>query len=349
MNPVTVPFFISHQGCPHTCVFCDQRIISGSNGALLTAEQIIERIGLWRATSGDRSLEVAFFGGTFTALPEEIQACLLAPLQPLLEVGTVGSVRISTRPDCIDADHVSWLSKKGVRTIELGVQSMDDTVLAESGRGHTAADTLNAIRCIKSEGLTVGAQLMPGLPGDTPTSSLASLEKVLSAGADFLRIYPTVVLQGTELARRYAAGTFVPLSLDRGVSLCKMLLQRAMQVCVPVIRIGLQADHGLNTESVLAGCWHPALGQLVRSQLYYDLVKRFVSPGQSATVCCHPARQSDVIGMKRSNLRSHAERGVQMQVVPDVALNRDEITIQTENSTVTYSIVSDLHYSIHEV
>ncbi len=106
VKPVTVPFFISHQGCPHTCVFCDQRTISGANGTLPTAEQIRARIDLWRSTAGDRPLEVAFFGGTFTALPEEIQAELLAPLQPLLETGTLDSVRISTRPDCIDADHV---------------------------------------------------------------------------------------------------------------------------------------------------------------------------------------------------------------------------------------------------
>jgi histone acetyltransferase (RNA polymerase elongator complex component) len=349
VKTVTVPFFISHQGCPHTCVFCDQHTISGASGVLPTAGQILARIDLWRSTAGDRPLEAAFFGGTFTALPEEIQAELLAPLQPLLENGTLDSVRISTRPDYTDLDRVAWLSERGVRTIELGVQSMDDTVLAESGRGHSAEDSLNAIRCIKRLGLQAGAQLMPGLPGDTPTSSLASLEQVISAGADFLRIYPTVVLQGTELARRYAAGEFIPLPLDRGVSLCKLLLQRAMKADMPVIRIGLQADHGLDAESVLAGCWHPALGQMVRSQLYADLVRRFVSPGQPVTVYCHPARLSDVVGMKRINLLGQVERGVQMQVVPDVTLKKEELTIQTEDSKATYSIISDLHYSIHEV
>jgi histone acetyltransferase (RNA polymerase elongator complex component) len=349
VKTVTVPFFISHQGCPHTCVFCDQRTISGASGVLPTAEQIRARIDLWRSTAGDRPLEVAFFGGTFTALPEEVQAELLAPLQPLLENGTLDSVRISTRPDYIDADRVAWLSERGVRTIELGVQSMDDTVLAASGRGHSAAESVNAIRCIKSRGLSVGAQLMPGLPGDTPISSLASQEQVISAGADFLRIYPTVVLQGTELARRYAAEEFIPLPLDRGVSLCKLLLQRAMQADIPVIRIGLQADHGLDAESVLAGCWHPALGQLVRSQLYADLVCRFVPPGQRVTVYCHPARLSDVMGVKRSNLQRQAERGVQMQVVPDVVLKREELKVEIEEISTIYSVIKDLHYSIHEV
>jgi histone acetyltransferase (RNA polymerase elongator complex component) len=349
VKQVTVPFFIRPQGCPHTCVFCDQRTISGANGTLPTAEQIRSRVGLWRSTAGGRPLEAAFFGGTFTALPEKIQSELLAPLQPLLESGTLASVRISTRPDYIDSGRVTWLSERGVRTIELGVQSVDDGVLAASGRGHSAADSLAAIRCIKNGGLQAGAQLMPGLPGDTPAASLSSLEQVISAGADFLRIYPTVVLKGTELARLYGVGEFIPLSLDRGVNLCTLLLHRAMQVGIPVIRIGLQADSGLDAGSVLAGCWHPALGQLVRSRLYADLLTRVVPPGGRVTVYCNPARMSDVVGMKRVNLQRQAGRGVQMQVVPDASLQQEELWIQGGDSTVTYSIISDNHYSIDEV
>ena len=349
MKPVTVPFFISHQGCPHTCVFCDQHIISGASGALPTTGEILARIELWRTTAGRRSLEVAFFGGTFTALPIEAQAKLLMPLQPLLANGTLDSVRISTRPDCIEAAHVKWLLSRGVRTIELGVQSMDDAVLASSGRGHSAAESLDAIECIKSHGVRVGAQLMPGLPGDTPVSSLYSLEQVIAAGADFLRIYPTVVLEGTELARRYVAGDFIPLSLDRGISLCTLLLQRAMQAGVPVVRIGLQADCGLNSEHVLAGCWHPALGQIVRSQLYADLLCRIVPPGRSVTVSCHPARVSDVVGMKRNNMFRQTGRGVQMQIVPDATLQMEELKVKTEDTDTIYSIIKDISYSILEV
>ncbi len=349
MKPVTVPFFISHQGCPHTCVFCDQRTISGAVGALPTSEQIRDRIDLWKSTAGGRPLEVAFFGGTFTALHEQIQSELLAPLQPLLNNGTLASIRISTRPDYIDDDRVAWLFEKGVRTIELGVQSMDDTVLKASGRGHSAADSLSAIRCIKSGGLAVGAQLMPGLPGDTPTTSLASLEQVIAAGVDFFRMYPTVVLRGTELARRYLAGEFIPLSLDRGIAVCTILLQRAMQAGIPVIRIGLQAETGLDAESVLAGCWHPALGQLVRSKLYADLISRFVSPGERVTVFCHPSRLSDVVGVKQGNLLSQAARGVQMQVVRDISLMKDELKVKAEDTYDIYSIIKDSNYSIYEV
>jgi len=349
VKPVTVPFFISHQGCPHTCVFCDQRVISGADGCLPTADQISEKIVRWRETAGDRPVEVAFFGGTFTALPEQAQAQLLAPLQPYRASGEIGSVRISTRPDYIDSGRVAWLAERGVRIIELGVQSMDDAVLTASGRGHSAADSLNAIRCIKEQGLRVGAQLMPGLPGDTPELSLDSLDQVISAGSDFLRIYPTVVLQGTELAQRYRTGEFVPLTLDRGIKLCKILLQRALQADIPVIRIGLQADTGLNENNIKAGCWHPALGQLVRSQLYDDLVSHIVADGEQVTVYCHPTRLSDVVGVARGNVLKQMQRGVQMQVVPDAALQADELRIRHNETDTTGSIISDLHYSIHEV
>lgn len=349
MKPVTVPFFISHQGCPHACVFCDQRTISGANGALPTPGQIHDRIDRWRSTAGERPLEVAFFGGTFTALPDKIQSDLLSPLQPLLKNGILSSVRISTRPDYVTANHVEWLSGMGVRTIEIGVQSLDDAVLAASGRGHSAADSLNALLCVKNAGLIVGAQLMPGLPGDSPASSLDSLEQVIAAGADFLRIYPTVVLEGTELARRYVAGEFIPLSLERGLFLSKLLLHRAMQAGVPVIRVGLQAEAGLNAGSVLAGCWHPALGQLVRSQLYEDIIRRFVLPGQCVTVFCHPARLSDMMGMKRGTLLRQARRGVQMKISSDATLALEEIKVVTEETSAIYSIIKDNIYLTHEV
>lgn len=349
MKPVTVPFFISHQGCPHTCVFCDQRTISGASGTLPSSGQLLDKIYHWQASAGSRPLEVAFFGGTFTALSKEIQSELLTPLQPLLRDGTLDSIRISTRPDTISADHLLWLSEHGIRVIELGVQSMDDNILAASGRGHSAADTLRAIACIKKQGLCVGAQLMPGLPGDTPVSSLDSLEQVIAAGVDFLRIYPTVVFQGTELAQRFTDGSYTPLSLERGTVLCKVLLWRAMQAGIPVIRIGLQADHGLNATNIIAGCWHPALGQMARSQLYADLVDRVVKPDSSVEIHCHPARLSDLVGIKRRTLQRQEERGVQVQIIQDANIQREKLKVVAEFNSAIYSIIKDNNYSICEV
>ena len=350
MKKVTVPFFISHQGCSHTCVFCDQRTISGSSGDMPTAEDILSKIKAWQRTAGERPLEVAFFGGTFTALPAAVQDQLLQPLQSLLASGEIASVRISTRPDCIDDASVKRLARLGIETIELGVQSMDDGVLERSGRGHTAADSEAAIRCIRSGGLSVGSQLMPGLPGDTAAKSFHSLKRVIAAGADFLRLYPVIVLRGTELARRFQSGEYVPLTVEEGVQLCKVLLHESMLAAVPVIRIGLQADEGLNKSTVLGGCWHPSLGRLTRSELYFDLLCTLLSgipAGLPCTILCHPSRISEVTGQDRSNLKRLGERVASALVRADESLLKEEL-VDSASLCLKGNIVTDLHYTIDE-
>jgi histone acetyltransferase (RNA polymerase elongator complex component) len=351
VNKVTVPFFISHQGCSHTCVFCDQRTISGSPGDIPSAEEILAKIDTWRSTAGDRPLEVAFFGGSFTAMPVAVQDHLLQPLQGLLASGAILSVRISTRPDYIDTATVRRLAGLGVSTIELGVQSMDDEVLDRSVRGHSAASSEAAIRCIREAGLTVGAQLMPGLPGDTPAKSFNTLKRVIVAGADFLRIYPVIVLRGTELARRFQAGEYVPLTVEEGVQLCKVLLHEAMLAGVPVIRIGLQADEGLNKTTVLGGCWHPSLGRLTRSELYYDLLCKMLADapaGQPCTILCHPSRVSEVTGQGRINLTRLGDRVASAQVKADESLAKEELVVESLDHRSKGNIVTDLQYTIDE-
>ncbi len=344
---VTVPFFISHQGCPHTCVFCDQRAISGSSGDLPTQYDIIAKIDAWRQNAGKRPLHVAFFGGTFTALPVPVQNKLLEPLQPLLESGEIRSIRISTRPDGIDSTVVRRLGILGVTTIEIGVQSMDDGVLEGSGRGHTAADSEAAIRCIRSGGLSAGAQLMPGLPGDTAAGSLDSLEQVVAAGASFVRIYPVVVLRGTELARRFLAGEYQPPGVEEAVQLCKVLLHRSLQAGIEVVRIGLQADEGLNGDTVVAGCWHPALGQLTRSELYFDLLCKLLADfthGQPSVVRCHPSRVSDVAGHGKMNLKRLKNNMHQTMIRSDRNLLPEEIVVDNFTCSIKGNIVTDLKY-----
>ena len=320
-------------------------------GALPDGTEIVAKVEAWQGSAGNRPLEAAFFGGTFTALPRETQEELLAPLQPLLAAGALASVRISTRPDCIDAENVAWLARQGVGTIEIGVQSMDDAVLSAAGRGHDRAASLTAIRCIKARGLSVGAQLMPGLPGDTPLSALQSLEAVIAAGADFVRLYPVVVLAGTELARRFAAGDYHPLGIDDGVALCKQLLHAAMKAGIEVVRIGLQADEGLNGDRVLAGCWHPALGQLVRSELYFDLLRHLSREGDAAprAVHCHPGRVSDCVGQGRANLRRLGRQWLGVKVLPDHALAAEEVCLDYFDHCLKGTIVTDLQFNIHEV
>jgi len=344
---ITVPFFISHQGCPHDCLFCDQRRISGAEGTLPTAEEITAKVTAWRASAGAVPLEVAFFGGTFTALQPSIQDALLAPISPFIISGDVTTIRISTRPDCIDTETVRRISAQGVGIIELGVQSMDDRILDAAGRGHTAADSIAAIRCIKNLGLTVGTQLMPGLPGDTLAVSMASLDKVIMAGADFIRLYPVVVLRGTGLARLYEQGEYKPLSIEDGVTFCKLMLHKAVNSGVEVIRIGLQASVDLNADNIIAGCFHPALGNMVKSELFFDLLCKLFSNlnTEPVTINCHPYAMPEVFGYKGRNLERLNEMGFRsVTVKPELFCSRYDVNVITANGIAVDNIYSPLLY-----
>ena len=333
MKPVVVPFFISHLGCPHRCVFCDQEKIAGARGVLPEAEEMTAKIAAYRASAPGRKIEVAFYGGTFTALPAGDQEYLLGALQPLLADGTVSSLRLSTRPDAVDAGTALFLKTMGVGTVELGVQSMDDEVLARSGRGHSAADLQPALGALRSCGIEVGVQLMPGLPGDTPECSLLSLQRVLELKPSFLRIYPTLVVAGTELARMHLAGNYFPQTLAEAVSLCGRMLLCSLRAGVPVIRLGLQPTAELSSPGVLlAGPYHPAFGQLVESELFFELMSALTCdlPGGSSVEFFAPAgRISDLVGQGKRNLARLSERfGIRVTSVrEDASLCRDSISL----------------------
>lgn len=347
-----MPFFIAHRGCPHRCVFCDQEQIAGGDGSLPSASEIRGKVAVWRRSSGGLPVEAAFFGGSFTALPTEDQEKLLLPLQPLLEKGQVASIRVSTRPDALDAQCASFLRRMGVTKVELGVQSLDEEVLEQSGRGHDAGPVGEAIECLKGEGISVGLQLMPGLPGDTAEKSLNTLSAALGLAPDFLRIYPTVVLAGTRLAELFDAGIYRPLTLQQAVTLCKVMLHRALISGVPVVRMGLQPTEDLNRQgTVVAGPYHPAFRQLVEAELRYDLLARLVDDGcrgaSGVVVYCAPSRISDVKGQRGGNLdRLLRERGVRVTSVRgDSRFSRFECSVAGPDCTRTGSILSDLNYS----
>lgn len=312
MKPLIVPFFISHQGCPHHCVFCDQERISGTRAGLPEPSAMLAAIDRFAASGGGRPLEVAFYGGTFTSLPRHDQERLLAPLQPLIGTGRVGRVRLSTRPDAVDGETARFLASRGVGTVELGVQSMADEVLAAAGRGHNAAHVEEAFAALRGVGIAVGAQLMPGLPGDTAESALTSLERVLVLLPAFVRIYPTVVVAGTRLAELWRSGVYTPLGLDEAVSLSAAMLRRCLAAGVPVIRIGLQPTEELERPgTILAGPWHPAFRQLVEGELFYGLLERLaagIPAGSDLEVACSTRRLSDVAGQRRHNLVRLRER-----------------------------------------
>jgi histone acetyltransferase (RNA polymerase elongator complex component) len=317
---------------------------------LPSGAELLQRIAAFRSSARIEPVEVAFYGGTFTSLSVEAQEGLLLPLQPLIASGEVHSVRLSTRPDAVDSRSAEFLAGMGVETVELGVQSMDDEVLALSGRGHDAAHTADAIRVLKRAGMAVGVQLMPGLPGDTTGKALASLDAVLRLSPDFLRIYPTLVIAGTRLETLYQSGAYTPLSLADAVSLCKAMLHMTLAERVRVVRIGLQPTAEMDAGGVIiAGPYHPAFRQLVEAALCYDLLSRLtrgMTAASPLTVFCAPSRVSDLTGQRRENIKRLArEHGVRIASVRgDPAMSPMEILIESAEGIKRGDIMRDLDY-----
>ncbi|MDH4322446.1 MAG: radical SAM protein [Desulfobulbaceae bacterium] len=281
-SPLVIPLFIAHQGCPHRCVFCNQESITGRQGAAsqpMRAAEVVATIDGWLARSGNdprRAVQVAFYGGSFTALDRGYQQELLAAVQPYLEAGRVGTIRLSTRPDAIDAATVSFLRTHGVGVVELGVQAMDDRVLAASGRGHAVADVAAAFRLLREGGMRVGGQLMIGLPGETTVSALTGARALAALAPDFVRIYPTLVIRGSALAARYAAGAYRPLTLWQAVARCARLKAVFDRNRIPVVRMGLQPSPSLERD-LLAGPYHPAFGELVLARIFFNRVRSLLA------------------------------------------------------------------------
>lgn len=272
-RPLIVPVFIPNAGCPHRCVYCDQEAITVQAAGRIPSSGEIRRL-LRQATRSPRfphapSKEIAFYGGTFTGLPPGRIRELLDAVKPFCEEGGFDGIRVSTRPDQVDPGILDLIGGAGVTTVELGAQSMHDGVLLEARRGHSARDTVEAVRRLQGAGFRVGIQLMPGLPGETPQIFLSGVDYIRRLRPDMVRLYPTVPLQGTLLGRWYLAGRYRPWSLAEAVSACAEGCALLEGDGIPVIRMGLMASPALLAPGrILGGPWHPAFGFLVRSRIY---------------------------------------------------------------------------------
>ena len=274
-NYYIIPVFISHQGCPHQCVFCNQDRIAGVYDEV-TAEDVRQRRASYVDTMHPKhsTLEVSFFGGTFTAIPVIKQKELLAVAREYKNKGLIHKIRLSTRPDAINGYILSYLKEFKVDIIELGVQSLDDNVLRLAGRGHSAYYFEYASRLIKAEGFTLGHQIMPGLPGDTKEIDLATIKKSIEMKPDIARIYPALVIKDTPMETMYNRGEYEPYSLDMAVEVSKEMLKLYNAAKVKVIRIGLQpTDTIAEGKDVVAGPFHPAFRELVEGSLICENIK----------------------------------------------------------------------------
>ena len=277
LRQLIVPIFIPNQGCPHRCVFCEQERITSASGKSIGIRQIAAALDTAICSTGfDPKLkpEVAFYGGTFTGLPLETARKYLEVVGPYLKKDLFRSIRVSTRPDAIDTDRLEMLKNHGVRTVELGVQSMDDSVLSLSQRGHTADDTVRAVEILKKMGFRIGVQLMPGLPGDTKDIFRSTITRVIGLQPDMVRLYPVLVIRGTGLEHWYKEGRYFPLETGEAVDICIESCIRLESEGIPVIRIGLMSSPSLLEKGqILAGPWHPSFGFLVRSGIYHRKIE----------------------------------------------------------------------------
>ncbi|SJZ63193.1 elongator complex protein 3 [Selenihalanaerobacter shriftii] len=330
-----IPIFVPHAGCPHDCVFCNQREITGVQEGMTSnkAERIIQEY--LSTISQERSkVEIAFYGGSFTGLDINRQTELLRVAYKYCKKGLVDNLRLSTRPDYIDQEILDNLAKYNVEVIELGVQSLVERVLKAAKRGHTADDVIKATKLIKESNFKLGIQLMPGLPQADQKSMLYSAQQTVKLAPDLVRIYPTLVIKDTYLAKLYSQDKFVPISIDEAVNICKEELSLFKKNNIPVIRIGLQPSDGVNKESVIAGPFHPAFRQLVESRLVLDKIKQFLNEQikqinqNNLILRINPRFNSTVRGQKNSNLKEFKNRyGLKVQIELDEKLKVGEIII----------------------
>jgi len=335
-KPFVVPIFIPHAGCPHRCIFCDQTRTTKRTERLPTVDQLDATINRFLSYKKDtrRHTEISFYGGNFLGLPENDILYLLEHASQFIADGQAHGIRFSTRPDTIDAHRIHLLSKFPVTTIELGVQSMNDTVLETSRRGHSIHDVKQAVTLIKQKTYRLGLQMMVGLPGDTPELAVATGKAIAELDPGFVRIYPTVVLEGSPLARWYRQGRYIPLGLNDAVEQVKLLYALFQRRNIPVVRMGLQATEGLNASAgLLAGPFHPAFGELVYAALWRDAMRKGLDAltlrDSHLEIRLNPKLISQVKGQHGGNLNSLAQEFTltNIQLSPDSALSLDRVLL----------------------
>lgn len=271
-----IPVFISHQGCPHQCVFCNQDRIAGKYEEVFASDvrKIIDEY-LSTINSNGATIEVSFFGGTFTAINVNKQKELLEVAREYKERGLIHKIRLSTRPDAILPYILGYLKEYKVDIIELGVQSLDDEVLRKAGRGHSVSDVEAASKLIKEAGFVLGHQIMPGLPGDNFEIDIETTKKSIKMKPDICRIYPSLVIKDTPMEDMYIRGNYVPYSLEEAVYISGEMLKLYNEAKVKVIRIGLQPTDTITTgKDIVDGPFHPAFRELVEGRLICETLDK---------------------------------------------------------------------------
>lgn len=335
-----IPVFVPHIGCPNDCVFCNQKKITGKGTVAPSGNYVKDIVEEYRKTiNEDTYTELAFFGGSFTAIDINLQEELLAAGKYYKDMGVVDSIRCSTRPDAITEDILKLQKKYGMDIIELGIQSLDDDVLKKSNRGHNRNDSINASILIKKHGFVLGHQIMPGLPGSTREKDIKTCLDSIAMHPDMVRIYPTLTIKDTELLNMYEEGVYKPLTLEEAVDISAVIYSHYAVNNIKVIRIGLQNSDSINEgEDVAAGPFHPAFRQLVEEKIYLSSV---ISVLKNADIAHkHIIIQVDdklisfLAGQKKSNINKLMKICNVKQVSFNKSKDTDEITIYDETKRI---------------
>lgn len=307
-----IPIFVPHLGCPNDCIFCNQKSISGQkkNMTKEEAKKIIDNY-LKSIKRENSIIEIAFFGGSFTAIDVKQQEELLEVACEYIKNRKIDSIRISTRPDSINKETLKRLKKYKVKTIELGVQSANDYILKRADRGHNFEDVKKASKLIRWYGFKLGHQMMVGLPESTRIDEINTAKALIKLKPKMVRIYPVLVIKNTKLEKEYQKGEYQPLSIVQAVEICKELVRMFVDNNIDVIRVGLQNTDEItkpeNSKSeVVAGPYHPAFRQLVESAMWYDSIvskiKKLNVKVKQAQVTVNPIDANNVIGHKKENI-----------------------------------------------
>lgn len=329
MKHINVALFVPDEGCPHRCSFCNQKTISGKTKRL-EIKEIDSAVETALRSADCNKGEIAFFGGSFTAIDREYMCSLLERAKMYIDKGLFAGVRISTRPDCISCEILDILKKYGVTSIELGCQSMSDEVLRLNNRGHTADDVVKSAGLIKDYGFEFGVQMMTGLYGDSRDTALETAGKLIALAPDTARIYPTVVLECTELERLYSLGEYQPQSVEEAADLCSELLMMFHENDIKVIRVGLHSGGNVE-EGFVAGAYHPAFREICESRIYLkkvlsEIKHQGISKGE-ITVTVGTPYVSMMSGQKKANSQKLREMGYILKIKQDKNMKKYEIKV----------------------
>lgn len=319
MRHVNVALFVPHEGCPNQCSFCNQRAISGKR-TQVKPDDVDKAVEIALENPDSRGGEIAFFGGSFTAIERKTMLLLLEAAHRYVADGSFRGIRISTRPDAIDEEICAILSHYGVTAVELGAQSLDDKILSLNKRGHTAQDVVNATKLLQKNGFETGLQMMTGLYGSTDADCTETAMKIVALRPDTVRIYPTVVLENTLLCELYRKGEYAPQTVEEASELCATLLEIFHEEGIRVIRTGLHSGGDVEGEFV-AGAYHPAFKEICESRIYLKKALGFIEANQipkgKIEIRVHPRFISPMTGQKRSNILALRELGYEAKITAD--------------------------------